>query len=69
MRVTCPICRNSTNWEDNQHRPFCSERCRMIDLGHWAADDYRIPAEEASEVPAASEPGEGEDTPGYRESA
>jgi endogenous inhibitor of DNA gyrase (YacG/DUF329 family) len=47
MRVTCPICRQLTSWEENQHRPFCSERCRMIDLGRWAADDYRIPAEDA----------------------
>ena len=29
-------------WEDNQHRPFCSERCRMRDLGNWASERYRI---------------------------
>ncbi len=27
----------------NRFRPFCSERCRMIDLGKWAADEYRVP--------------------------
>ena len=58
MRVTCPVCRQSTTWEENRHRPFCSERCRMIDLGKWAADEYRIPAEEAPGVPAHPDPEE-----------
>jgi len=31
-------------WEGNQHRPFCSERCRQIDLGQWADGSYRIAA-------------------------
>jgi endogenous inhibitor of DNA gyrase (YacG/DUF329 family) len=31
---------------ENKWRPFCSERCRMIDLGKWAAEDYRVPEEE-----------------------
>lgn len=39
----CPRCRNSTPWADNPHRPFCSERCRLIDLGQWADESYRIP--------------------------
>jgi endogenous inhibitor of DNA gyrase (YacG/DUF329 family) len=30
-------------WEENEFRPFCSERCKMIDLGQWAAERYRIP--------------------------
>ena len=32
-------------WEDNPHRPFCSERCRVIDLGSWASERYRIAGE------------------------
>jgi endogenous inhibitor of DNA gyrase (YacG/DUF329 family) len=58
MRVICPTCRQSTTWEENRHRPFCSERCRKIDLGRWASDEYRIPAEEApaSGVPSATGP-------------
>jgi endogenous inhibitor of DNA gyrase (YacG/DUF329 family) len=31
---------------ENKWRPFCSERCKMIDLGAWAAESYRVPAEE-----------------------
>lgn len=32
-------------WSDSPHRPFCSERCRVLDLGAWAAERYRIPGE------------------------
>ncbi len=41
--TTCPICGKKSVWEDNPFRPFCSERCRLIDLGKWASEDYRIP--------------------------
>jgi endogenous inhibitor of DNA gyrase (YacG/DUF329 family) len=42
-KIMCPICKKETIWQDNPFRPFCSERCRMIDLGKWASEDYRIP--------------------------
>jgi len=49
LTVTCPTCKESVEWRtDNPHRPFCSERCKLIDLGAWANEDYRIPAEPAS---------------------
>ena len=38
----CPRCRRQTAWADNPHRPFCSERCRIVDLAAWASDKYRI---------------------------
>lgn len=44
--VRCPICRSEVCWEENPHRPFCSERCCLIDLGAWTEDRYRIPGEE-----------------------
>lgn len=44
--VRCPICRVEVSWEGNPHRPFCSERCRLIDLGAWTEGRYRIPGEE-----------------------
>jgi endogenous inhibitor of DNA gyrase (YacG/DUF329 family) len=34
-------------WEGNPNRPFCSERCRLLDLGNWAAGKYSLPAEES----------------------
>ncbi|HJR76707.1 MAG TPA: DNA gyrase inhibitor YacG [Nitrospiraceae bacterium] len=44
-RLHCPICRHPVTWENNPFRPFCSERCRTIDLGSWAAGWYRIPGQ------------------------
>ena len=46
--VNCPRCGTATPWsEANACRPFCSERCKLIDLGQWATEGYRIPHEEA----------------------
>jgi endogenous inhibitor of DNA gyrase (YacG/DUF329 family) len=45
--VRCPACRRLTPWERNPHRPFCSERCRVHDLGNWASERYRIPGRPA----------------------
>ncbi len=47
MKVRCPTCHNEVPWEENPHRPFCSERCRLIDLGAWAMERYRLPGEPA----------------------
>ncbi len=46
MKIRCPTCKSITTWEENPWRPFCSERCRLIDLGAWASGEYRIPGEE-----------------------
>jgi endogenous inhibitor of DNA gyrase (YacG/DUF329 family) len=43
--VKCPTCQKETLWQGNPYRPFCSERCRMIDLGAWASESYRISGE------------------------
>ena len=41
--VNCPRCGAATPWsEANVYRPFCSERCKLIDLGQWATEGYRI---------------------------
>ncbi len=42
MKITCPQCKTTTTWEKNPHRPFCSERCKLIDLGKWASGDYVV---------------------------
>jgi endogenous inhibitor of DNA gyrase (YacG/DUF329 family) len=46
IRMRCPRCRRETTWEDNPWRPFCSERCKLIDLGQWVSEGYRIPSVE-----------------------
>ena len=48
-RVTCPNCRMPAPWDGNPHRPFCSLSCRLIDLGVWLDERYRIPTEPAQE--------------------
>ncbi|MFZ0959717.1 MAG: DNA gyrase inhibitor YacG [Terriglobia bacterium] len=42
--MRCPICKQSVAWEGNPFRPFCSERCKLIDLDNWFDGRYRIPA-------------------------
>ncbi len=48
LEVACPQCRKKVQWrEDNPYRPFCSKRCRLIDLGAWADGSHRIAGEPA----------------------
>ena len=44
--MKCPTCGQKIEWQDNKFRPFCSERCKLIDFGRWANEEYRVPAEE-----------------------
>lgn len=41
LKLQCPICKKSVESTDKEF-PFCSERCRLIDLGKWASGDYVI---------------------------
>ncbi|MGH9327303.1 MAG: DNA gyrase inhibitor YacG [Terriglobia bacterium] len=49
--MCCPICKKETKRQGNPHRPFCSERCRLIDLDSWLAGRYHI----SSDLPAEEE--------------
>ena len=43
--VACPQCGKPVEWTpESRYRPFCSERCKMLDFGAWAAEAYRVPA-------------------------
>lgn len=45
--IKCPECGKSTEYSSaNEYRPFCSQRCRLIDLGEWIEGNYRIEPEE-----------------------
>ncbi|MBS4098470.1 MAG: DNA gyrase inhibitor YacG [Sulfuricella sp.] len=45
--VACPTCGQPAEYSPcNRFRPFCSERCKLIDLGEWAREGYRIPMDE-----------------------
>jgi len=55
--VPCPRCGAQAPYApENPWRPFCSERCRIIDLGNWASEAYRVLV--PVEPPADAEPGE-----------
>lgn len=44
ITVCCPQCKTQAKWlETNPYRPFCSSRCRFIDLNGWTNDEYKIP--------------------------
>jgi endogenous inhibitor of DNA gyrase (YacG/DUF329 family) len=48
--VRCPQCGKAVEWTPaSKFRPFCSERCKMLDFGAWAAEVYRVPAIDAEE--------------------
>jgi uncharacterized protein len=62
MEWHCPICRKPTNSEADKDFPFCSERCRLTDLGNWASEKYKVSesiidesAADALEIPAPDE--------------
>lgn len=43
LLVKCPTCQKKIVYsQDNPYRPFCSERCKLIDLGAWAAEEHVI---------------------------
>ena len=46
--VKCPQCGRETQFEGNEFRPFCSERCKLLDFGAWADEEYSLPAENAA---------------------
>lgn len=48
MQIKCAHCGKLTQWENNEFRPFCSERCRLIDFGAWIDEGYRVPNEDKS---------------------
>ncbi|MBP9663220.1 MAG: DNA gyrase inhibitor YacG [Pyrinomonadaceae bacterium] len=45
--VKCPRCSSDAEYEGNEFRPFCSERCKLLDFGAWADGQYALAAESA----------------------
>lgn len=60
--MRCPTCHRPTALQDNPFRPFCSERCKLIDFGAWANEEYKVPAQERAPAldDAERRPGEEE---------
>ena len=55
MKYTCPICKKPTDSDKDYEFPFCSERCRLLDLGAWSAEKYVVsdPIFDEEEIPEA----------------
>ncbi len=63
MTVKCPRCGTEVEFEGNPYRPFCSERCKLIDLGKWIEGSYRL-SPKAKEAEEESPPAHDEDAKG-----
>ncbi|HNA29368.1 MAG TPA: DNA gyrase inhibitor YacG [Thiobacillaceae bacterium] len=54
--VACPTCGKDVEWRpESLWRPFCSERCKLIDLGEWSTEKYRVPAESSEDLSESGE--------------
>jgi len=48
--LNCPVCRRPFNPDTTRAMPFCSERCRLVDLKRWLGEEYGMPREESEEI-------------------
>lgn len=53
--MKCPTCNKRVEWTENPFRPFCSERCKLVDLGRWVNEEYRVPGKPIPANGAADE--------------
>jgi endogenous inhibitor of DNA gyrase (YacG/DUF329 family) len=54
----CPTCGKAVDWQNSLFRPFCSERCKLVDLGKWVNEEYRVPGKPDSSNEKNDEPEE-----------
>lgn len=54
LKVRCPRCKTEFLYHDSEWRPFCSEKCRLIDLGQWLNGTYAVPAQNLTEEEKAT---------------
>lgn len=65
--MRCPVCKREFESTTSPALPFCSERCRTIDMGRWLGEVYQLPTvpdPEADEMPDDESPGNGNGAPG-----
>lgn len=59
MKVKCPTCEKEIEWsEEFPYRPFCCQRCKLIDLGAWASGEFAIAGEPATPLDEQQPPDE-----------
>ncbi|MDP6376802.1 MAG: DNA gyrase inhibitor YacG [Pseudomonadales bacterium] len=57
--LNCPTCGKAVKWtSQNTHRPFCSERCKLIDFGAWADAHHKIPGHDQDDLSSDLDQGE-----------
>jgi len=44
----CPTCGKPVEFKDHEWRPFCSERCKLIDFDKWTSEEYRVPGQQVN---------------------
>ncbi|KTD37479.1 DNA gyrase inhibitor YacG [Legionella moravica] len=69
QKISCPICGKQNTWDsENAFRPFCSERCKLIDLGEWASETRKIPGDsiDSNSLPIDSDAADEPDDPFFR---
>ena len=49
LKVKCPHCKKEFDYYSSEFRPFCCEKCRLIDLGAWLDESYSVPAQKLSD--------------------
>jgi len=54
--VKCPTCERPIEWATSPFRPFCSERCRLLDLGAWLTEKRGIAGDASADAGAGEEP-------------
>ena len=47
-KVKCPTCKRETEYTGNEFRPFCSERCKLLDFGAWADEKFALPTSDTA---------------------
>lgn len=52
LNVDCPRCKKKFNYYSSEYRPFCSEKCRLIDLGQWLNESYTVPVQKLTQEEA-----------------
>lgn len=48
LKVKCPQCKIEFSYYESEFRPFCTDRCQKIDLGHWFQESYTVPTKEST---------------------
>jgi endogenous inhibitor of DNA gyrase (YacG/DUF329 family) len=61
----CPTCNKQVEWQDNPFRPFCSERCQLIDLGKWVSGEYCVPGTPVPTEHSNEDEAQDDDRTGY----